>query len=107
MSGMLVQAAIMIATGGLLGLVAHLIRNRGMVNLIAGYNERKVRDRAGLQRFAGNGIFLLAGILIAGGILVAIASGSTSIATTVIIITWVIFVIVTFGMVIGAQRYSR
>jgi cobalamin biosynthesis protein CobD/CbiB len=104
---MLVQAAVMTVTGGLLGFVAHLIRNKGMLKLIAGYDERKVRDKAGLQRFAGNGMFILCGILIAGGIFVAISSSTMSIATTVIVITWIIFVVVTFGIVIGAQRYSR
>ena len=107
MTAMLVQAAIMISTGALIGLAGHLIRNKGKVNLIAGYDERKVRDREGLQRFAGNGIFILAAILFAGGILVAISSGSTAVATTVLAITWVIFVVATFGIVIGAQRYSK
>ena len=104
---MLVQAAIMIISGALICLVAHLIRNKGMVNLLAGYDERKVTDRAGLQRFAGNGIFILGGILIAGGALVAISSGSTAIATTVLILAWVIFVVVTFGIVLGAQRFTK
>lgn len=104
---MLVQAAIMIISGALIGLVAHLVRNKGKVNLLAGYDERKVTDRAGLQRFAGNGIFILGGILVAGGTLVAISAGTTATATTVLILTWVIFVIVTFGLVLGAQRYSK
>jgi uncharacterized membrane protein len=101
------QAIVMILAGSLIAVAGYLIRVRGMLHLIAGYDEDTVTDKEGLQRFAGNGIFALAGILIVGAIVVAFTAGSTPVATTALVATWVIFVIATGLLVLGAQRYSR
>jgi hypothetical protein len=104
---MILQAIIMILAGALIAGAGYLIRVRGMLHLIAGYDANKVTDKDGLQRFAGNGIFTLAGILIGGAIVVALTAGSTSVATGALVTTWVVFVLATGLLVLGAQRYSR
>jgi len=104
---MILQSIVMLLIGALIAGIGYLIRVRGMMHLIAGYDENKVDDKAGLQRFFGNGILVLASILIAGGMVVAVTSGTTSVATTALVTTWVVFVIATGLLVLGAQRYSR
>ena len=104
--GMVVQGLIMIGVAALLAGAGYLVRYRGKLNLIAGYDERKVADKAGLQRFAGNAIFTLAGILFAGGVLTAVLYRWEQIATAVLVITWIAFVIYTFTMIVRAQRYT-
>ncbi|MDN7024745.1 DUF3784 domain-containing protein [Methanoculleus sp. FWC-SCC1] len=39
--------------------LGYLIRYRGRVDLIAGYDEKKVRDPEGLARFVGTNLLLL------------------------------------------------
>ncbi len=39
--------------------LGYLIRFRGQVNLIAGYDEKRVRDPEGLARFVGTNLLLL------------------------------------------------
>ena len=104
---MIFQSIVILLAGALIAGAGYLIRVRGMLHLIAGYDEDRVTDKDGLQRYAGNGIFTLAGILTGGAIVVVLTAGSTSVATTALVITWVVFVIATGLLVLGAQRYSR
>jgi hypothetical protein len=44
----------------LFAVLAYMIKYKGRVDIIAGYDEKKVRDKRGLADFVGNNLIILA-----------------------------------------------
>ncbi len=44
----------------LFAVLAYMIKYKGRVDIIAGYDEKKVRDKKGLADFVGNNLIILA-----------------------------------------------
>jgi len=92
-----------IVFGAFLSVLGALIRFSGMVHLLAGYDETKVTDVKGLQRWCGN-------LVIAGGLtLVAGGTGESWLGQSDVIVTgqWILFTVILAVMVIGAQRFAK
>ncbi len=77
------------------------IRYLRIVEILAGYDPKKVSDPEGLARWSGGGIMICGAILLAGGFL-----GRTY-GTIVVIPQWSLFTLAVIVNVIGAQRFGR
>lgn len=104
---MIATAAIFGLCAALLALCGYLIRGRGMLQLLAGYDPRQVADPQGLARYAGTIVYQMA----AATLLVPVL-------TTILVDTRAVWAIVSAGyaavvlfmcarLIVGARRYIK
>jgi hypothetical protein len=91
-----------VLTALLLFACAYAIGVRGHVHLIAGYDARRVRDRAGLARWFGGGLFWLGGVALGLALAPLLVPGSIRVVIAGCVATLVIGCLV---LAIGARRY--
>jgi hypothetical protein len=104
---LVVSTAIFGLCAVLFALFGYLIRERGIVGLLAGYDPRKVADPEGLARFAGKLIYQMAIGTALVPILVMVLS-ETRLVWLVVSIGYVAFILfMCVRLIIGAQRYMK
>ncbi|EMA50239.1 DUF3784 domain-containing protein [Halococcus thailandensis] len=90
------------ASGLSVVLVGYLIKYRGMVGLIAGYDSDEIVDESGLAEFTGSLALLVGGVTVLTGVLdhLEIANG----------VLWYVFAAFVVGvvavMIVGSSRYT-
>lgn len=92
-------------------LIGYLIRERGKVHLLAGYDPRRVADPRGLARYAGAKFYLMAAITL----LVPIVVGALGSALPDDRVVWEMVAVgytvailgICLWLVVGARRFMR
>lgn len=84
--------------------IAWLVRSRGRIELLNFIDPERVADRAGLARFAGNLIYLIAALIAACGVAAHVALLGDAMTALVLIAG---ILAVTVWMLIGAQDYMK
>ncbi|EMA42227.1 hypothetical protein C448_11871 [Halococcus morrhuae DSM 1307] len=90
------------ASGLSVVLIGYLIKYRGMVGLIAGYDSDEVVDESGLAEFAGTLTILIGVVTILTGVLDHFEIGNG--------VLWYVFVVFVVGaagmLIVGSNRYT-
>ncbi|GAA4018734.1 hypothetical protein GCM10022408_35730 [Hymenobacter fastidiosus] len=93
-------AAILIAVGLLVVLLARLVRG-GNMKLLAGYAADRVTDKPGLAAWSGNNLLLLGGLQLAAGLV------SLSNIFLGILVFFLATLILVGRIVLGSRRFQR
>lgn len=99
-----ITASVFLLTAVVIGALGVLVREFGMVELIAGYDPETVTDEEGLATFVGTALILLAGVTVVVAVLeVTQPVGSR---TLVYSLYSVVTVALTGYVVYGARQYA-
>lgn len=90
------RLAVVLVSGGFIGVLGYLIKNKKMMNLIAGYDSSKVRDEEGLANFVGIYLYAIAILTFCVGIIDYYDFKRI----------WIIYTIILFGAIIWMSRQS-
>lgn len=94
------RLAIVSASGLFIGSLGYLIKNHGMMNLIAGYDPSQVRNEAGLAEFVGTNLYYVMLLTLLMGVVDYLGFR----------VMWIAYLIALFGFVVrmsrGSNRYS-
>jgi succinate-acetate transporter protein len=92
-------------TAALVGLFGVLIRYGGAVELVAGYDEDRVTDEAGLAAFVGRNLLLVAGL---SAVVAAVAHVRAVDASLTVWVAYTLAVVVIAAWTVrGGRRYER
>lgn len=101
---MIVLVGVFIAVGLLCVILGFLMWRYRMVELVAGYEPRRVRDPEGLARWIGINLIFLGILIIFDAILVLLLP---ALLTSLLIATGVLVLIMAARMAFGTKRYER
>ncbi|UPM44758.1 DUF3784 domain-containing protein [Halocatena salina] len=90
------RLAIVSASGVFIAVLGYLIKNKGMMNLIAGYDSSEVSDDVGLANFIGRNLYAIAALTFCVGVFDYYGFEQI----------WIIYVIILFGSVVWMSRHS-
>lgn len=105
--GTVAFAAIFGLCAVLLALGGYLIRGRGMLGLLAGYDPRQVADPEGLARFAGTILYQMAAATLIVPVLITVLSGARVVWLVAPIGYSVVILFMCVRLIIGARRYMK